>query len=56
MFAMAMVIACSSVFAQDVKQIRKERQEIKKMAKAELSARVDKTTKKEAKRLKKEGW
>ena len=56
MFAMAMVVACSSVFAQDAKQIRKERQEIKKMAKAELSARVDKTTKKEAKRLKKEGW
>lgn len=56
MFAMAMVIACSSVFAQDAKEIRKERQEIKKMAKAELSARVDKTTKKEAKRLKKEGW
>ena len=56
MFAMAMLVACSSVFAQDAKQIRKERQEIKKMAKAELSARVDKTTKKEAKRLKKEGW
>ncbi len=56
MFAMAMLIACSSVFAQDAKEIRKERQEIKKMAKAELSARVDKTTKREAKRLKKEGW
>ena len=56
MFAMAMLVACSSVFAQDAKQIRKERQEIKKMAKAELAARVDKTTKKEAKRLKKEGW
>ncbi len=56
MFAMAMLVACSSMFAQDAKQIRKERQEIKKMAKSELSARVDKTTKKEAKRLKKEGW
>lgn len=56
MFAMAMVVACSSMFAQDAKEIRKERQEIKKMAKAELSARVDKTTKREAKRLKKEGW
>lgn len=56
MFAMAMVVACSSMFAQDAKEIRKERQEIKKMAKAELSAKVDKTTKKEAKRLKKEGW
>lgn len=56
MFAMAMLVTCSSVFAQDAKEIRKERQEIKKMAKAELSARVDKTTKREAKRLKKEGW
>ena len=56
MFAMAMVVACSSMFAQDAKEIRKERQEIKKMAKAELAARVDKTTKKEAKRLAKEGW
>jgi hypothetical protein len=56
MFAMAMLVACSSMFAQDAKQIRKERQEIKKMAKAEFSARVDKATKKEAKRLKKEGW
>jgi hypothetical protein len=56
MFAMAVLVACSSMFAQDAKQIRKERQEIKKMAKAELSARVDKTTKKEVKRLKKEGW
>ena len=56
MFAMAMLVACSSMFAQDAKEIRKERQEIKKMAKAELSAKVDKTTKKEAKRLAKEGW
>lgn len=56
MFAMAMIVACSSVFAQDAKQIRKERQEIKKMAKAELSSRVDKVVRKEAKRLKKEGW
>lgn len=40
----------------DRKQMNKERQEIKKMAKSELSAKVDKTTKKEAKRLQKEGW
>ena len=56
MFAMAMLVAFSSVFAQDAKEIRKERQEIKKIAKAELTAKVDKVTKKEAKRLKKEGW
>ena len=54
--AMAMLIACSASFAQDAKEVMKERQEIKKMAKKELSARVDKATKKEAKRLAKEGW
>ena len=56
MFVMAILVACSSVFSQDAKQIRKGRQDIMKMAKAELFARVDKTIKKEAKRLKKEGW
>lgn len=54
--AIALLIACSASFAQDAKEIMKERQEIKKMAKKELSARVDKATKKEAKRLAKEGW
>lgn len=54
--AMAMLIACSASFAQDAKEIMKERQAIAKMAKKELSAKVDKTVKKEAKRLKKEGW
>ena len=54
--AMALLIAYSASFAQDAKEIMKERQEIKKMAKKELSARVDKATKKEAKRLAKEGW
>ena len=42
--------------AQDAKEIMKERQTIQKMAKKELSAKVDKETKKEAKRLAKEGW
>ena len=50
--AMAMLIACSASFAQDAK----ERKEIQKMAKQELAAKVDKATKKEAKRLAKEGW
>jgi len=56
--AMALIVACSFTFADnsDLKQIRKERQEIQKMAKKELTAKVDKNTKKEAKRLKKEGW
>ena len=54
--AMALLIACSASFAQDAKEIRKERQAIQKMAKQELAAKVDKATKKEAKRLAKEGW
>lgn len=58
MVAMSLIIACGAAFAQhsDAKQIRKERQEIKKLAKQELSSRVDKVTRKEARRLKKEGW
>lgn len=55
--AISLIIACTSSFAEtDVKEIRKERQEINKLAKKELSARVNRVTKKEAKRLKKEGW
>jgi hypothetical protein len=56
MVAISLIIACSSSFAVDAKDIRKERQEISKLAKKELAARVDKTTKKEARRLQKEGW
>jgi hypothetical protein len=53
---MGLIIACGAGFAQSAKEIKKERQTISKMAKSELSAKVTKTTKKEAKRLKKEGW
>ncbi|MCQ2329180.1 MAG: hypothetical protein MJZ93_01365 [Paludibacteraceae bacterium] len=59
MVAMALIIACSTCFAagdSDQKEIRKERNEIRKLAKKELDARVSKVVKKEAKRLKKEGW
>lgn len=56
LFAMAVLLSCTLSFAQDAKEIRKERETISRLAKAELRARVDKNTKKEAKRLKKEGW
>lgn len=58
MVAMSLIMACTAVLAapSDAKQIRKERQEIKKLAKQELTSRVDKVTRKEAKRLKEEGW
>lgn len=54
--AVAMLVACSASYAQDAKEIMKERKAIQKMARQELSAKVDKATKKEAKRLAKEGW
>jgi hypothetical protein len=60
MVAMALIIACGSAFAQmdakERKQLIKERQEVQKLAKKDLKAKVDGNTRKEAKRLKKEGW
>ena len=59
MAAMALIIACGFTFADnksEQKEIRKERQEIRKLAKKELTSRVDKVVKREAKRLRKEGW
>jgi hypothetical protein len=53
---MGLIIACGAGFAQSAKEIKKERQTISKMAKKQLDAKVSKSTKKEAKRLKKEGW
>lgn len=54
--ALTMLIACSTSFAQDAKEIMKERKAVQKIARQELAAKVDKATKKEAKRLAKEGW
>lgn len=58
MVAMALIIACGASFAQekDLKQIRKERQEIRKLSKKEFGEKCTKAAKKEAKALKKEGW
>lgn len=54
---MSLIIAMSVAMAQtNQKQLHKERQEISKLSKKSLDARVSKATKKEAKRLKKEGW
>ena len=55
--AISLIIACASSFAEtDVKEIRKDRQEINRLAKKELTSLVSRVTKKEARRLKKEGW
>lgn len=42
--------------AQTAKDIRKERQELRKASKSELNAKASKDAKKEAKKLTKEGW
>ena len=44
------------LLAQSVKDIAKERKEIKKMSKSELNEKASKDARKEAKKLKKEGW
>ena len=57
MTALAVIMASAICFAQaDQSEIRKNRQEIRKLAKNELTDRVDKATRKEAKKLAKEGW
>lgn len=59
MVAITLIIAGGLTYADaksEQAELNKERQEIRKMAKNELNAKVTKTTKKEAKRLKKEGW
>lgn len=53
---MTMLIACNISFAQTSVEIIRERQWLVKQAKKELEAKVSKDIKKEAKRLKKEGW
>ena len=60
--AMTLIMAVGTSFAQEKKEaksmddIQKERQEIRKMSKKVLYERADKSTRKEAKRLEKEGW
>lgn len=58
MVAMTLIMVSNVSFAETstLQEIRKERQEIRKMAKAELKQKTDKSVKKEAKRLAKEGW
>lgn len=50
------MLGCSVSFAQSAKDIRKERDEIRKMAKTELRQRASKAARKEARKYEKEGW
>lgn len=54
--AFAFLCLTANVLAQTAKDIRKERQEIRKASKSELNEKATKTARKDAKKLKKEGW
>ena len=57
MVAMALIVAYSASYAEKTaKEIRKERMEIQKLSKKDLSARASQDAKKEAKKLAKQGW
>ncbi len=53
---LATVLAGNAVYAQSVKELRKEREAISKMSKSELNDKATKAARKEAKALKKKGW
>ena len=54
--AFAFLCLTANMTAQTAKDIRKERQELRKASKSELNAKASKDARKEAKKLTKEGW
>lgn len=58
MFVCTFAILCLSanITAQTTKDVRKERQEMRKASKSELNEKASKDARKEAKKLAKEGW
>ena len=58
MFVCTFAILCLSanMNAQTTKDVRKERQEMRKASKSELNEKASKAARKDAKKLTKEGW
>lgn len=56
LFVAVLLLTGGSVQAQSVKELQKERRELAKASKAELSQKASKAARKEAKKLAKEGW
>ena len=56
LFIMILVLCGSYSFAQSTDKIVQERAELVKLSKKQLSQRASKTARKEAKRMRKEGW
>lgn len=55
--AVALAMPCAGVAQEKTqKEMKKERKEVAKMSRDDLNDKVSKATRKEAKRLKKEGW
>ena len=52
MVAMSLIIACGATYAQDAKEIMKERRTIQKLAKSELNEKATKDARKEAESMK----
>lgn len=50
------IVTSGVTFAQSAKELAKERRELMKASKSELNTKATKAARKEAKRLKKEGW
>lgn len=56
LFIALSVMTSGMTFAQSAKELAKERKELMKASKAELNDKATKAARKEAKKLKKEGW
>lgn len=56
LLGVSLLIGSTSSFAQSAKELKKERETIVKMSKDELNSKATKAARKEAKKLKKEGW
>lgn len=56
LLGVSLLIGSTSSFAQSAKELKKERETIVKMSKDELNSKATKDARKEAKKLKKEGW
>lgn len=55
-FTFALLCLSANITAQTAKDVRKERQEMRKASKSELNEKASKDARKEAKKLTKEGW
>lgn len=56
LFIFSVFLITGNSYAQSLKEMKKERETLVKMSKSELNSKATKTARKEAKKLRKEGW